>query len=261
MSFFHLSPTASRTSLWAVCLVAATLSLSGCGRMSQRLAEIGTGPQISPTQNPMDRADYKPVSMPMPAPSIPPAGSNSLWRPGARTFFKDQRATQVGDILTVNVSISDQATLKNNTVANRAGTNAYGAPDFLGLGQQLSTILPGDKNTSLSTKLSLDSTSGTSGTGNLSRNETISVQMAAVVTQILPNGNMVIAGRQEIRINTELRELTVTGVIRPEDIDTLNTITSEKIAEARIYYGGRGILSDVQEPRYGQQLFDIIFPF
>ncbi len=261
MSFFHLPPAASRSTLWAICVVLTALSLSGCGNMARRLSEVGTGPQISPTQNPTERADYKPVSMPMPAPSVPPAGYNSLWRPGSRTFFKDQRASQVGDILTVGVNISDQATMQNSTTANRTGTEAYGAPDFLGLGKQLSTILPGDKNTSLSTKLSLDSSSGSTGSGNLSRNETISVQVAAVVTQILPNGNMVIAGRQEVRINSELRELTVTGVIRQEDIDTLNTVTSEKIAEARIYYGGRGILSDVQEPRYGQQIFDIIFPF
>ena len=261
MSLFRVPPAAFRSLLRTSAIVTVALALGGCANMAQRISEIGTGPQISPTQNPTERPDYKPVSMPMPAPMVPQAGSNSLWRPGARTFFKDQRATQVGDILTVAVQIVDRAEMQNSTTASRTGTEGYGAPDFLGLGSKISSLLPGSKNDSLSTKLTLDSSSGSSGSGNLSRNETISVEVAAVITQILPNGNMVIAGRQEIRINSELRQLTVTGVIRPADIDAFNIITSEKIAEARIYYGGRGILSDVQEPRYGQQLFDIIFPF
>lgn len=261
MNVFPVPPATFRSLLRTGAIVTVALALGGCATMAQRISEIGSGPQISPTQNPMERPDYRPVSMPMPAPMTPQAGSSSLWRPGARTFFKDQRASRVGDILTVAVQIVDKAEMKNSTTANRSGTEGYGAPDFLGLGSKIATLLPGDNNDSLSTKLSLDSTSGSSGSGNLTRNETISVEIAAVVTQILPNGNMVIAGRQEVRINSELRQLTVTGVIRPADIDAFNIITSEKIAEARIYYGGRGILSDVQEPRYGQKLFDIIFPF
>jgi flagellar L-ring protein FlgH len=81
------------------------------------------------------------------------------------------------------------------------------------------------------------------------------------VTQVLPNGNLVVQGRQELRVNFEVRELQITGVIRQQDISSTNTVSYTKLAEARISYGGRGQLTDVQQPRYGQQLLDIIAPF
>jgi flagellar L-ring protein precursor FlgH len=82
-----------------------------------------------------------------------------------------------------------------------------------------------------------------------------------VVTDRLPNGNFVIAGRQEVRVNSELRELRIAGVIRPEDISSRNTIDYFKVAEARIAYGGRGTISRVQKPRYGQRLYEFVVPF
>ncbi len=107
----------------------------------------------------------------------------------------------------------------------------------------------------------LNSGSTSEGSGSIRRNEEIELKLASVITDVLPNGNLVIYGRQEVRVNFEVRELAIAGIVRPEDITSANTISYEKIAEARISYGGRGQITDVQQPRYGQQLYDIIFPF
>ena len=82
-----------------------------------------------------------------------------------------------------------------------------------------------------------------------------------MITEVLPNGNLAIFGRQEVQVNFERRDLVVAGVIRPEDITSGNTIAYEQIAEARVSYGGQGQITDFQQPRYGQQLYDIVFPF
>jgi flagellar L-ring protein precursor FlgH len=249
--------------LRVVALVAALSELSACNALT-RMSEVGSGPQTSPIQNPTQKAGYQPVSMPMPQPSAPPQNANSLWRPGARAFFKDQRAKDVGDILTVAVSIADSATLtsgltNSRTGAEKAGSGTTGSPvSALGLEQQLQKLLP---NINLASLADLSSTSSVANTGNTTRTESITMSMAAVITQVLPNGNLVISGRQEFRVNYEMRELSIQGIIRPEDISSSNSVSSEKIAEARVYYGGRGLVSDMTQPRYGQQIFDIIFPF
>lgn len=244
--------------LRSIASVAVMASLSAC-TAATRLSEIGDPPKMTPTASPTQQAGYRPVSMPMPTPQVTQPAANSMWRPGARAFFKDQRATEVGDILTVQVKITDKANLSNSTDRTRTASESAGLPAFFGYEAALSKILP--EAISNSDLLSADSASSSSGSGAMEREETIQVQMAAVVTQILPNGLMAIAGRQEVRVNSELRELTVSGVVRPEDITSSNTITSEKIAEARISYGGRGTLSDVQQPRYGQQVMDILMPW
>ncbi|MBF0356010.1 MAG: flagellar basal body L-ring protein FlgH [Alphaproteobacteria bacterium] len=244
-----------RTSLL---LAAAGLALSGCNAIN-RLSEVGEAPKTSkitdPTQNPL----YRPVSLPMPAPKTTSTNPNSLWRPGARAFFKDNRAGEVGDILTVKVSISDKGTLNNKTTEARDNNETTDALTLLGYETQLSRLFPSAANAA--NLGAMGSTHAVTGDGKIDRKEEISVTMAAVIIQVLPNGNLVLAGKQEIRVNNEMRELTVSGIIRPSDIDSTNSITYEKIAEARITYGGRGTLSDLQQPRYGQQLFDIIFPF
>lgn len=244
--------------LRSLAIVAVAASLAGCSAAT-RLSEIGEAPKMTPTGNPTQQSGYRPVSMPMPTPQIAQPAANSMWRPGARAFFKDQRAAEVGDILTVQVKITDKANLSNSTDRSRTSTESAGLPAFFGYESALSKILP--EAVSASSLLSADSTSTSSGSGQLQREESVEIQMAAVVTQILPNGLMAIAGRQEVRVNHELRELTVSGIIRPEDITSGNTITSEKIAEARISYGGRGTLSDVQQPRYGQQVMDVLMPW
>lgn len=247
-----------KTLLKTATLMVAVASLSACNALT-RLSEVGSGPEVSAIQNPTQKANYQPVSMPMPQPVAPPANANSLWRPGSRAFFKDQRAKDVGDILTVAVSINDSASFETNLTRKRDSEETSGITGLLGFENSLNKVLPDAVNPA-----SLVGTTGAStnsNSGKTGRTESMTVNMAAVITQVLPNGNLVISGKQEIRVNYELRELSVQGIIRPEDISSSNSVTYEKIAEARIHYGGRGVASDVTQPRYGQQLLDVILPF
>ncbi len=239
-------------------LLGVSAMLTGCNAYS-RLASVGAEPPLSKIENPMTKSDYKPVTLPMPRPEPVIQQANSLWRPGSRAFFKDQRAARIGDILTVMIQISDKATLSNTTTTSRSASEAAGVTSLLGLESQLAKILP--EAVDAASLADIESDHSVTGSGAVTRNEVIEMEIAAIVTQVLPNGNMVISGRQEVRVNFESRDLYVTGVVRPEDISSSNTIESSKIAEARVAYGGRGHLTDVQQARYGQQLFDIIFPF
>jgi flagellar L-ring protein precursor FlgH len=234
--------------------VAATL-LSSCA-VFDRVKNIGQQPPLSSVDNPTARAGYKPVQMPMPAAQPASYNPNSLWRNGSRAFFKDQRAHQIGDILTVKVNISDNAKINNDTARSRDMKEDSGIDNFFG--KPKVPIL----NTPVPTRIfTADSTSSVTGSGSVDRKEALLTNVAGVVTQVLPNGNLVIEGRQEIRVNFEIRELIVAGIVRPEDIESDNTIDSTKIAQARIAYGGRGQITDVQQPRYGQQVLDVILPF
>lgn len=233
------------------------LTLTGCNTMD-RLASVGQAPPLSAIEDPTATPDYKPVRMPMPAPVLEHHAANSLWQQGSRSFFKDQRARQIGDLVTVKVNFKDSADIANETKRSRSNSDAMGVPSLFGYEAQIPKALPNAKAASL---VSTSSTMASDGAGSVKRAETLATNVAAVVTQILPNGNMVIEGKQEVRVNFEVRELVVGGVIRPEDIEADNTVESMKIAEARIAYGGRGQITDVQQPRYGQQMMDIILPF
>ena len=230
--------------------------LSGCAAID-RLKNVGQAPALTEVDNPTARPGYKPVQMPMPAAQPASYNPNSLWRNGSRAFFKDQRAHQVGDILTVQVNITDKAIIANETQRSRDNKEDSGITDFLGsktIVNPAKAILPGRI-------LTADSTASSDGKGSVNRSEALQTNVAGVVTQVLPNGNLVIEGRQEIRVNFEIRELIVAGIVRPEDIQSDNTIDSSKIAQARIAYGGLGQITDVQQPRYGQQVLDVILPF
>jgi len=222
-----------------------------------RLGNIGEKPNLSAIENPTAQPGYRPVQMPMPQPQPASYNPNSLWRNGSRAFFKDQRARQVGDILTVIVNITDKAVIANETQRSRTNTEDSGITDFLGsktIKNPSTAILPGRL-------LTTDSNMSNDGKGSVNRQEALQTNVAAVVTQVLPNGNLVVEGKQQIRVNFEMRELIVAGIVRPEDIQSDNTIDSTKIAEARIAYGGRGQITDVQQPRYGSQIMDVVLPF
>lgn len=227
--------------------------------MLARLSEVGREPAMTTIQNPTQAPTYQPVTMPMPQTTTAAPNVNSLWRPGARAFFKDQRASRVGDILTVLISIQDEAKIKNETSRSRTNGADASVSSFLGYETSMSRILPEAINPG--SLVDFDSRSTHAGTGSVNRDETIKLEVAAVVTQRLPNGNLVVHGRQEVRVNFEVRQLQIAGVIRPEDITSGNTVSHEKIAEARISYGGKGQITDVQQPGYGQQIYDIVWPF
>lgn len=241
-------------------LILAASALSACGT-TERLKEVGKPPKMTPMQHPAVLHDNQPVMMPMPAPDPVSYQANSLWQTGARSFFKDQRAQSVGDILTVNIDITDRAQLANSTSRTRSSSEQMGVPGLFGFTSQprLDGILPDGVSADAIADFSSDGSHA--GNGTVNRQETVDLTVAAVVTQILPNGNLVIAGRQEVRVNFEVRELIITGVVRPEDISNSNQIQHTQIAEARISYGGRGQITNVQQPRYGQQVYDVISPF
>jgi len=239
--------------------LAATL-LAGCQTFT-KLSEVGQAPQLADIQNPVAAPNYRPVTMPMPAPKQVEDNPNSLWRSGAKAFFRDHRAKEVGDILTVRLALDDSATLANTTERDRTDSEDAELTSLLGYEDSLDAIFPSGINAPGSSIAEFGNTHSTEGDGSISRSEEVNLEFAAVITQILPNGNLVIMGRQEVRVNAELRELLVTGIVRSSDIDTDNAIEHTKIAEMRVGYGGRGSLSDLQQPRWGMQIWDIIFPF
>jgi len=228
--------------------VLVVAAVSGCST-----SRMGANPDLSPMSD-LSSRQAETVSMPMPEPKVTKRNKNSLWQGGSTTFFRDQRAAQPGDILTVLVDIRDEARLKNETSRNRQANEKIAAPNLLGIGNKAAPL---DFNEGLG----LTSQSNTTGKGEVKRDEKIRLKVAAVVTQKLPNGNLVIRGKQQIRVNSELRDLTVTGVIRPQDIDGQNTVSYDQIAEARISYGGKGVISDAQTPRYGQRAVDVVLPW
>ena len=238
--------------------LALLVLLSGCGSL-QRLSEVGRPPTMTPSSDPTGDPSYRPITMPMPRPQTDPAEANSLWRQGSRAFFKDQRAANVGDIVTVLVNITDNANFKNETSATRTGSEGLGVPNLLGLERSVPKVF--GKGVSPASLVSTSTSNANNGAAAIKRNESVTLRLAGVVTQVLPNGNLTVAARQEVRVNSELRDLQVSGVIRPQDIASDNTVQHDRMAEARISYGGRGQLTDVQQARYGQQLLDILLPF
>jgi flagellar L-ring protein precursor FlgH len=236
-------------------LATVAVLLGGCEATWKRLGDGAGPPTMTASSDPTKDPHYHPMTLPTP-PVPSPATDNSLWRAGSRAFFPDQRAARTGDIVTVTVNITDNADVKNATQAARTANEAMSVPNLLGL-ENVKHILPKSGGPMVTT----NSNNANNGTAEIKRGETIALSLAGVITQVLPNGNLVVVARQEVRVNSELRELEVSGVVRPQDIASDNTVQHDRMAEARISYGGRGQLTDVQTPRYGQQMMDILLPF
>jgi flagellar L-ring protein precursor FlgH len=233
----------------------AAASLGACSSVSEAVH----GPQLTAVAYPAPALPVQHQALPMREADAQPASPNSLWRTGANTFFHDQRASRVGDILTVLIDIRDNATVSNETETSRKTGADTGVSSFFGLESQLSKVLPG--NPDPAHLITTGSSSNLAGAGSVTRSEAVSLTIAAVVSGVLPNGNLVIQGRQEVRVNRELRELTVAGIVRPEDISSTNTIRHTQIAEARVSYGGRGDITRVQKTPVGQALVESFTPF
>jgi flagellar L-ring protein FlgH len=228
-------------------ILAAAALLTGCGTT---MREIGREPALSPVgggTEPASQAAYQYPDAP-----AAPLKRFSLWNDRQSRLFTDPRALSAGDILTVRIEINDKARFKNESERNRSTLRSLGG------GADLTWFGVG---TAGEAEADIGSSTSTTGAGATARSETLELSVAAVVTDVLPNGNLIIEGSQEVRVNAELRILTIAGIVRPSDIGAENTISYERIAEARISYGGRGRLTEVQQPPYGQQILDHVLPF
>ena len=237
------------------------LCLSSCTSFFDKMENIGKPPPLARIKDPLSEPDYRAVTTPLPeSPTPQKTAANSLWQQGARSFFRDGRATRVGDLLRVKINITDQAEFDNNTTSTRSSADTSNATSFFGLEKKIPSFIP----FFTPTPGNLVNTKGTdSNAGNVTakRKETVQTQVAAMVTQVLPNGNFVITGKQEFLMNFDIREVSISGIVRPGDIDSSNTIDSTQVAEARITYGGRGQNIDVQQPRWGTQVIQAVTPF
>ena len=231
-------------------LLFAGIALSACSAMD-RIENIGEAPKMAAVGNPAGQQIVAEIPRPAPITHV----DNSLWQPGAQSFFHDPRAMHVGDVITVNVSVTDTAKLQNTTSRSRTNTENASMNNLFGLEK----ALPSPLDPSSLVKMGSDNSNV--GVGSIQRAETISMTLAALVAQVLPNGNLVIDGHQQVRVNNELRDMRLSGIVRREDITQDNTVNLSQIAEARVIYGGQGTMSDVQQPRYGSQLLDIVLPW
>ncbi len=238
-----------------VSIVAICAVVAGCGRLS----EVGRAPEMTSV---MESAEHRAMAAPQPVDILgqrDPLRAASLWTGDRKSLLGDRRAGRRGDIMTVVVEIDESAEIDNATNRSRSGSERMQIPEFLGLPEVADGLLPG--NGSFANGAAANSSSSSNGSGGVRRQERLTLRIAATVVDVQPNGVLRIEGRQEVRVNFELREMLVTGYVRPEDISRQNEITYDKIAAARISYGGRGQITDVQQPRYGQQVADILLPF
>ncbi|SEN26433.1 flagellar basal body L-ring protein FlgH [Palleronia pelagia] len=246
-----------KTPLLLVCLLAGCSAGQHFGR-DPHTSDLVLSPQTMP--------EVARVSVPMPeavqAPTPVGAARASLFARSTDSLFSDQRADDVGDILTVIISIDDEARLRTASDRERGGSASAGFPTFFGLAGRIAELVPGfDDLPAGEDVIEVGARSSASGEGSIARNEEINLKVAALVVQKLPNGALVVAGRQEVKVNNELRELRMAGIVRPADIRNDNTIPYERIAEARIAYGGRGALSRTQSRGYGEDAMDIVLPY
>jgi len=238
-----------------IVLLASSLLISGCARLER----VGKAPDFSDmVVGEHGEGGPRRISLPMPDETGQQRGYASLWQTGEREFFADVRAKKIGDIVTVLINIDDGAQLQNTSERRRENSEDASLDAAFGMKQVVEDAI---SELDLDEGASLGSSSLSRGSGDINRKEQINLRIAAVVTDVLPNGNLAIAGRQEVLVNYEMRDLRVTGVIRPIDINAQNQIEYKDVAEARVAYGGRGIISDVQQPRYGQQVYDILMPW
>ena len=236
-------------------LVLALVALTACGREDH----LGKPPSFSEPQATREHSAMIYQSFPERAEPATPTRAASLWSRERTSLLGDRRAEKRGDILTVVIEIDDKAEISNATSRSRNASQAMSAPSLLGLPQRVDAGLP--EGATMADAVDLSGQAAASGDGSVRRKEKLTLRVAATIIDVLPNGVLAIEGTQEVRVNFELRELLVKGYVRPADITRQNEITYDKIASARISYGGRGQITDMQQPRYGQQVLDMVLPF
>ncbi|NIY79317.1 MAG: flagellar basal body L-ring protein FlgH [Rhodobacteraceae bacterium] len=236
-------------------LLPAFLALSACSD----LKEVGRLPEFTPIESSSETAAMRNPTLPDQIAPRSPADGASLWNASRQSLLGDRRAIERGDILTVVIEIDDSAEMSNTSKRGRSGSETMGISSLFGLPERINEVLP--DGASMGSAVGTNSNSSSSGNGSVKRNEKLELMIAATIVDVLPNGVLHIQGTQEVRVNFEIRELLVEGYVRPEDISRQNEITYDKIASARISYGGRGQITQVQQPRYGQQVADIVLPF
>lgn len=235
------------------------LLLALCTAACGRLGEVGKVPEFTPVDSSNEVSAMANPGLPNTLEPRRRIDEASLWSGGRQSLLGDRRADTRGDILTVVIEIDEEAEIQNSTQRSRSGSESLGIPSLFGIPQRIDEKLP--DGASLGDAVSTNSASTSSGDGSVRRNEKLTLRVAATVVNELSNGILHIQGSQEVRVNYEIRELIVSGYVRPQDISRQNEITYDKIASARISYGGRGQISDVQQPRWGQQIADIVLPF
>ena len=237
-------------------MLALALLVSGCARLN----EVGRAPDFTPIEGSNQHHSIYAPRLPATTSAKGPAGTASLWSSERTALFGDQRAARRGDILTVVIEIDDKAEISNTSDRSRSGARSMGVPEFLGIPQAIDRRI-GSDGWSMDTAVSTNGETSFSGQGSVRRNEKLTLRIAATVVEELANGVIRIEGEQEVRVNNELRQLQVAGFVRPADVSRQNEVGYDKIAGARISYGGRGLVSDVQAPGWGQQIADIVLPF
>ncbi len=220
---------------------------------------LGKPPSFTPTIESRERSAMIYPSLPQTVQRRSVLDGSSLWTGDRKSLLGDRRALQQGDIMTVVIEIDDKAEISNTTSRSRDGSDSVKLPEFFGVTQRLAKKWEDDA--SPANAVDLTSKSNSKGDGSVRRKEKLTLRVAATIVDVLPNGVLAIEGTQEVRVNFELRELLVNGYVRPADISRQNEITYDKIASARISYGGRGQITDVQQPRYGRQVLEAILPF
>ncbi len=236
-------------------LCVSIVLITGCARSKH----LGKAPEFSVQAESPEKAAMLSPGFPVRLERGNATDVSSLWSGNRKSLLGDRRAMQRGDIMTVVVEIDDEAEISNRTSRERNGSENLGVSQLFGIPQRVDPDLP--EGASLADAVSIDSSSESGGRGSVRRNEELTLRIAATIVDVLPNGVLSIVGSQEVRVNFEMRELLVSGYVRPEDVSRQNEVTYDKIASARISYGGRGHISDVQQPRYGQQILDMVLPF
>jgi flagellar L-ring protein precursor FlgH len=237
-------------------LLGAASMLAGCGA---NLQAIGKEPSLTPVGSGLNPPTVPIDAEPTPRPRY--NRGNSLWQDSSADLFRDPRASSVGDVITVKISIRDRARLDNKNDRKRENEGELDINFDYNINTSANGVQGALAEGTMQVNPTVKSTTDTKSEGRINRSEDINLLVAAVVTDVLPNGNLMIAGTQEVRVNYEMRVLGVAGVVRPRDIATDNSISYDKIAEARISYGGRGRITEIAQPPWGQQLMDVISPF